>query len=561
MLSYYYFALFIISSLLSIIYVFRWNKRYSIYFTVMFSIIPPSILGYWIEAIAPNMDIALIGVKLTYIGGCYCTLAVALTILYLCKFYIDQILSKIMFTISTVIFLFSLSAGHNHWFYKTVEFSQGTGLVRTYSVVHHCFIAVVFLYFAISIIAIIRGFRRPSTVSKKTVSLLFALQVISMACFFLSRILFESFDLVPASYIVGQIVFLIIADRLVLYDVDDAAISVGMSRGIVGVVFFDRKKRFLGANEAAQKTLSEIDDYMIDSTPDKANETYRYFLKLMEEVDKNDEVIVHNLTRGDRIYKISGDELRDGRRVRGYNFNIIDDTQEQEYLKLMCEYNDTLQKEVDKQTKHLVEMHDKFILGMADMVENRDGNTGGHIKRTSQGVRILMDEIVKDDAFDLSEAFVKAIIKAAPMHDIGKISVDDAVLRKPGRFTPEEFEKMKTHPAKGAEILKGLLGDLGDDYFTSIAINVANFHHERMDGSGYPMGLKGEEIPLEARIMAIADVYDALVSKRCYKEAMTFEQADKIIMEGMGPQFDKKLEKAYIAARPKLEEYYKSMAD
>lgn len=561
MLRNYYLALFLISSLLSIIYVFRWNKRYSIYFTVMFSIIPPSILGYWIEASAPDLDIALIGVKLTYVSGCFCTLAVALTILYLCKFEINRILSKIMFSFSTLIFIFSLTGGYNQLFYKTVEFSLGNGLKRTYGPIHHAFIAMVLIYFAISIIAIVRGFRRPSVVSKNTVSLLFALQVVSMACFFLSRLLFDSLDLVPASYIIGQIVFLIIADRLVLYDVDAAAISVGMSRGIVGVVFFDRNKRFLGANEAAQKVLTEINDYIIDSVPDKQNSMYRFFLKLMDEVDKNDEVIVHNLTRGEKIYKISGDELRDGRRIRGYNFNIIDDTQEQNYLKLMCEYNDTLQKEVDKQTKHLIEMHDKFILGMADMVENRDGNTGGHIKRTSQGVRILMDEIIKDDSFELKDEFVKAIIKAAPMHDIGKISVDDAVLRKPGKFTPEEFEKMKTHPAKGAEILEKLLGDLGDDYFKKIAINVANFHHERMDGSGYPRGLKGDEIPLEARIMAIADVYDALVSKRCYKEAMTFEQADKIIMEGMGPQFDKKLENAYIAARPRLEEYYRSMPD
>lgn len=561
MLSNYYLALFIISTLLSIIYVFRWNKRYSIYFTVLFVIIPPSILGYWIESVATNMDIALFGVKLTYIGGCFCSLAVALNILYLCKFYINQILSKVMFAFSTIIFFFALAAGNNTLFYKTVEFSAENGLTRTYNVVHHGFILMVLLYFAISIIAIIRGFRRPSVVSKNTVSLLFALQVVSMGCFFLSRLLFKSLDLVPASYIIGQIVFLIIADRLVLYDVDAAAISVGMSRGIVGVVFFDRQKRFLGANEAALKLMNEIDDYKIDMAPDKSNKTYSYFLKLMDEVNKHDEVIVHNMTRGEKIYKISGDELRDGRRIRGYNFNIIDDTQEQNYLKLMCEYNDTLQKEVDKQTKHLVEMHDKFILGMADMVENRDGNTGGHIKRTSQGVRILMDEIIKDDSFDLKDEFVKAIIKAAPMHDIGKISVDDAVLRKPGKFTPEEFEKMKTHPAKGAEILEKLLGDLGDDYFKKIAINVAHFHHERMDGSGYPIGLKGEEIPLEARIMAIADVYDALVSKRCYKEAMTFEQADKIIMEGMGPQFDKKLEKAYIAARPRLEEYYRSMPD
>ena len=142
------------------------------------------------------------------------------------------------------------------------------------------------------------------------------------------------------------------------------------------------------------------------------------------------------------------------------------------------------------------------------------------------------------------------------MHDLGKIAVDDAILRKPGKFTPEEFEIMKTHAKEGQRIVHQILEGTDDKYFQQIAENVAHYHHERMDGSGYPDKLKGEEIPIEARIMAIADVYDALVSKRVYKEKMSFEEANKIIMDGMGTQFDKNLEKYYVNARPKLEKYY-----
>ena len=142
------------------------------------------------------------------------------------------------------------------------------------------------------------------------------------------------------------------------------------------------------------------------------------------------------------------------------------------------------------------------------------------------------------------------------MHDLGKIAVDDAILRKPGRFTPEEYEIMKTHAAEGGRIVHEILKNTDDYDFHILAENVAHYHHERWDGSGYPEGLIGEEIPLEARIMAIADVYDALVSKRVYKESMSFEEADKIILEGMGKHFDKRLERYYVAARPRLEEYY-----
>ena len=144
------------------------------------------------------------------------------------------------------------------------------------------------------------------------------------------------------------------------------------------------------------------------------------------------------------------------------------------------------------------------------------------------------------------------------MHDLGKIAVDDAILRNPNRFTPEEYEVMKKHAAEGARIVHEILKDTDDKAFHHLAENVAHYHHERWDGSGYPEGLKGEEIPLEARIMAIADVYDALVSKRVYKERMSFEEADRIISEGMGTHFDPQLKECYEKARPRLEEYYRA---
>ena len=135
-------------------------------------------------------------------------------------------------------------------------------------------------------------------------------------------------------------------------------------------------------------------------------------------------------------------------------------------------------------------------------------------------------------------------------------AVDDVILRKPGRFTPEEYNKMKVHAAEGARVIHEILIDTDDEEFRRIAENVAHYHHERIDGSGYPDGLKGDEIPLEARIMAIADVYDALVSKRVYKESYSFERADQIILEGMGTQFDPGLKEYYDAARPNLEVFY-----
>jgi HD-GYP domain-containing protein (c-di-GMP phosphodiesterase class II) len=247
--------------------------------------------------------------------------------------------------------------------------------------------------------------------------------------------------------------------------------------------------------------------------------------------------------------------------AHGFQFIITDDTKNQKYIELIDNYNQNLQNEVEKKTEDIISMHNNLIKSMAKLVESRDNSTGGHIVRTSDVVEILMNEIMKDKEFvkshNITEEFRRNIIKAAPLHDIGKIAVDDAILKKPGRFTDEEFNQMKSHAPEGAKVLHSILENTEDEEFKIVAENVAHYHHERMDGSGYPEGLVGNAIPLEARIMAIADVYDALVSKRVYKDSMSFEQADKIMMESMGKHFDIELQKFYLAAKRDIERYYK----
>ena len=224
----------------------------------------------------------------------------------------------------------------------------------------------------------------------------------------------------------------------------------------------------------------------------------------------------------------------------------------------MAQYNDELVSEIDKKTAHIRKMQAKLLVSMADVIENRDGNTGGHIKRTSHVIKILLDTMKEDGAFALEESFCQAIIKSAPMHDLGKIAIDDSILRKPGRLTEEEFAIMQTHAVKSAELVENILTNVEEPEFVKVAKNIACYHHEKWNGTGYPEKLKGEEIPLEARIMAIADVYDALVSKRCYKEAMSFEQAYQVMKDSMGSHFDPQLDAVFEKSRTKLEQYYSS---
>ena len=202
-------------------------------------------------------------------------------------------------------------------------------------------------------------------------------------------------------------------------------------------------------------------------------------------------------------------------------------------------------------------MQESIIKGMATMVESRDNSTGGHILRTSDCIQIFTEELLKHPELkECTPEFCNNLIKAAPMHDLGKISVDDSILRKPGIFTEDEYNKMKRHAAEGAVIVEKVLHEIEDEDFKRIAINVAHYHHEKWDGNGYPENLQGEQIPLEARIMALADVFDALVSKRCYKEAKSFDEAFEIIKNNLGHHFDPVIGQIFIDCRPQLEAYY-----
>lgn len=199
------------------------------------------------------------------------------------------------------------------------------------------------------------------------------------------------------------------------------------------------------------------------------------------------------------------------------------------------------------QSLRVEKIQQSVISSLATVVEERDENTGEHIQRTSEYVRMLSDAMKADSRYvSVSAEFLNNVQLAAPMHDMGKIRIPDAILNKPGRLTDEEYAVMKRHSAYGAEIIEKTLRVIEEEDYYNVAKNIARHHHERWDGKGYPDGLKGGEIPLEARIMALADVYDALVSKRVYKEAFSKEKACEILREGAGTQFDPDLTRLFL---------------
>lgn len=209
-----------------------------------------------------------------------------------------------------------------------------------------------------------------------------------------------------------------------------------------------------------------------------------------------------------------------------------------------------------------LETHDVTIFALAKLAESRDTDTGKHIERVQAYCQVLAERMLRSGHWpEMNAAFVRLLFQTSPLHDIGKVAIPDAVLLKPGKLSPTEFELMKTHTTCGADTLAAAAGQRPKAAYLEMARQIALSHHEKWDGSGYPQGLVGEEIPLAARVVAVADVYDALTSRRQYKDAYSHEMARNIILDGAGTHFDpeiievfREVEMQFAAIRNRLGE-------
>lgn len=213
-----------------------------------------------------------------------------------------------------------------------------------------------------------------------------------------------------------------------------------------------------------------------------------------------------------------------------------------------------------KQGKYLSDMQNQIVFSFADMIESRDGSTGLHVKRTSQIVELLSKRLMEKGTYGemINPLEYEMIALAAPLHDIGKIKIPDAILSKPGKLTDEEFSTIKTHPVEGEKIIRKTMAKIEDERYLAIARDMALYHHEKWNGTGYPMGLKGAEIPVCARIMAVADVFDALCSARCYKKAFSIDEAYAIFEDSSGTHFEPVLVEILKELRSELEQIYQN---
>lgn len=506
--------------------------------------------GYLFELNSDNLEEALQGVKFAYLGKPFIILSMFLFVVDFCKVKLGKVFRDCLVLAHVAITLLVFTCEYNSLFYSSIDYTyEGLfpHLVLGHGTVYYVYTLLVFAYFvSIVVISIRRFISTRDDLVKHQIILIMSTVVVCIGglALFLSGATF-GYDATLPAYFISETILLLVMTRYQLFNTLSYAREDATEHLAEAIIVYDNDEEIVYLNHNARLLKEYVEENYNDSL----------FSVLSSYEAKKKHLIVENgsIFKGDRsdykgnnisdnsAYHIISREIARKNMKYGRTFVVADETDSYYYTK-------RLKADVKNKTREIVKMQRSIIASFASMIEARDGITGLHIKNTSSFVSVLCRALLAEGKFsdELTEENVQMIIEAASLHDIGKISIPDYVLQKPGKLTDEEFEIMKTHPGEGARIIKETLVKLENDKYVSIAYDMAYYHHEKFGGGGYPCNLKGNEIPVSARIMAICDVYDALRSKRHYKEDFSVEKAVSIIRESRGTHFDPEITDVFL---------------
>ncbi len=550
---------FIVSLIMIGSVLIRYKKIDTLFILLEFAI-TTSCLGRFMISISQSVDAAIIANKLLYIGGCYIPLLLVIILFKLCNLKLPRAATILMTTYSTVVMTLVMTIGYSDIYYKDVQLVITDGyswLDKTYGPLHILYPIMMVFYALFLILSTIYMWKMRNKVPLRIAITATTLGTAIILSYVLERLLDSNISFLSIGYLIAMLLVIQFFDRINMYDMSANIVSAVEQRKEYGYVVFDNKLRYVNSNDYIKEVFPELNEWTIDSKVPKSDsllytEVIEYLIGMQWNKDEKKLICVP-----DKYFELDIKRISHGKKPVGYLIEFVDRTLEHNYYNSIENYNTELEREVAAKTANILHIKDMMVLGMADMVESRDNNTGGHIKRTSAVVHVFAKKLKEHYTHtQLSIDFLKQVEKAAPMHDLGKISIDDSILRKPGRYTDDEYNEMKRHTTEGAKIVENILRGVEDDEFVEIARNVALYHHEKWNGQGYPTGISGTDIPLEARIMALADVFDALVSKRCYKDALSYDDAFVIIERELGEHFDPALGKIFLDCRKELENIY-----
>lgn len=531
--------------------------------------------GYFILSCSRNIEEAVLANTLAYVGGIFLPLLIVYVL-------IDYSGSKVPTWFSVIILLFNIGVylsimltDRIPLYYSSIEFVPGepSMLIKTPGLIYYVRYTMLAVEVCLAVFFTIMTYLGKRNASLKIMAI-YAISLFSVfTLYIVEHLIGAEYDLVPVFYLVCSLLLDYVVTRGTIYNVNLNVQEKIDELSTYGYLVFDRKFRYVGSNAVSEKFFPEIKNVRIDSKVEAKDYALKDLLKwVIKNANESSEskkttgkfkkaIVINDRNPSERRHlecEMSFIHFGLRRYVTGYLVELIDDTEQYNMIESMSFKGESLKREVERQAKRAKSMQMSTILGMASMIESRDNSTGGHINRTSACVALFVEHLRNIEDYNMSENYWDSVINAAPLHDLGKIAVDDAILRKPTGLTEEEYEKMKNHAAYGAQIMNKVLEDVDDKEFVSVAANVAHYHHEKYNGTGYPDRLRGENIPFEARIMALADVFDALASKRYYKDSMSYDEAFDIIKAELGHHFDPHLGRIFISLKSEIVELYES---
>ena len=512
------------------------NKRVDTTLMMAIILICANCFGRYLQSAAQCLETAIVANAFIYVGSCFVPLVMVYFLTGLCGFKPPKWCRIALVVYSTAMFCCALTVGHLPWYYSRVELVEEKGyryLLKEYGPAHSLFVAMMILYGSLMAFFIIYTIKNRKKMAIQTTITISGLGLAVFSMYILEQILHPKVSLLTLGYL-GGILFLIgYYKRLKLYDMSSNIAIAIEAHNEQAYLVLDEKYCYMNANPLMKELYPEIETWQIDREISEADSAlYRdVVVPLKKQENKNE--IGKYVSVNDRYYEIETRKIPCGKKNRfGYLIEFSDRTLEKKYYKAVEEYNVKLQEEVEKQTAELrmqeIKTRNLFlqtVAALSEAVDAKDRYTSGHSRRVAEYARMIAERMGK------SPLEQEEIFQAGLLHDVGKIRVPAEIINKPGRLTDEEFALIKIHPVTGYHILHEVSEE------TLIAIS-AKYHHERYDGKGYPNGLVGEKIPEIARILGVADSYDAMTSNRSYRDALPQDVVREEIEKGKGTQFD-----------------------
>ncbi len=562
MISILYEVLLMISILVLIYMAGKNYENIDIRYWTIVVLVPMILLGYWLKTKVTSPDAAKVTFAYIYLDSTVLLTVILFAILYFMKIRVKAWLKVVAYGAAFGHMVVIWNGIDNESYYKSITLiDTGIGIATKMESgplksIHWVYLAIIFLAI-VSILVL--GWIRRGTFSRKTLIVYSVLLSAGLILYGVESLADVDFSMLPVLYVIADLAIAFSYDHDHAHDITSIVSKQKEEDTRLGYVAIDLKGQYLSCNEKIYDFFPEMQMQIVDNKLKEGTNVAKVLYGLLDDYkERNIDQKNFKLGEMDCQCEVSEFTINKNGKILGYLFDVRDITEEQHVLQVMQDYTDTLNEEVAQKTENIKNIQETVVVGLANMIDNRDNNTGGHVKRTSDIIRILVEEIRKQGLYQLDDQQAEDIIRAAPMHDLGKITIENSILNKPGKLTDEEYAIMKTHSAKSGEFVHIILDDVEEEHFVQVAFNVARYHHERWDGRGYPDRLVGEMIPVEARIMAVADVYDALISDRCYRKAMPPQQVTEIMIESMGSQFDPNMYPIFLGCKDRLEAYYRS---